>query len=72
MRIIAKDKKLVIIAETKAILFDLRKDVQKSLNHKSQSKPNEFLTEHTIKKCLVDYFPTVFMNKENSKINEPH
>ena len=76
MAVVIKDKKLVIMAKSKTILFDLRKDVPKDLNHKSdfiiKPKPNELLAEHTIKTSLVDYFPTVLMNKENSKINEPH
>lgn len=47
-----KDKKLVIIAEAKAIQFDLLKDVGINLKHEIDFtiKHNESLPEHTTKK----------------------
>ena len=51
MGVITKEKKLVIIAETKTIHFDFSKDASNSLKHEIDFiiKHNEVLIEHKVK-----------------------
>ena len=62
------------------ISFDLSNDFSNNIKNKIdyKVKRSKFLAKHAIKKKKLDkYYPniimeTVFMNTENSKINEPH
>ena len=74
-----RDKKLVITTRQKTFHFDLPKDIDNNLKYKIETiiKHYEFLAEYKIKIRLGNYCPnigmkTIFMNTENSKINEPN
>ena len=70
------DNKLVIKTEPKTIYFDLSKNADNNLKYQIDfaMKYNGLSAEHT---RLFNYCPnismeTIFMNTENSKVNEPH
>ena len=78
MGVVIKENKLVIIREPKNNHFDLLKDVNTNLKHEINFiiKDNKFLAEHTTKnegsQLLSKYkHGNIFMNTENSKMNEP-
>ena len=77
--VIMRDNKLILTTEPKTICLDLPEYAGINLKHEIDSiiKRNKLLADHTIKTILINYYPnirmeTTFMNRENSKTNEPH